>query len=198
MNYDTLNSAVSAIESAAENNYTCLSGALDKLLSEQQQTEVDEELSEFVESSSESNLAKAIAASTAIACKANGKEINPFIIASQAEQAAVLIKGAIDVVNGDITVDELTDKVVDMAECRIIAYADNAVDILAATSGAIVAEICPPLAPVALQITQLCQTIKPRVKEGIHTVVHTVGTFTKKAVPAIVEKVKDAARWLFS
>lgn len=198
MNYDTLNSAVSAIAGAAENDYTGLSGALDKLLPELQPTEVDEELNKFVEESSESELAKAIAVSSTIVSKISGEEINPFGIASWANQAAVLIKGAIDVAQGNITVNELADKVVDMAECRVLAYADTATDLLAASSGAIVAAIYPPLAPAALQITKLCQTIKPKVKEGIHAIVHSVGSFAKRAVPVIVEKVKEAAKWLFS
>lgn len=198
---EKINNTAQSLQDSITNNFSLFESVLDELWEADSEIGVDEEVGEFIAQEDETSIAQAIAAAKKISAISEGNEVTTFMeykIASEASNAATFVKGAIDYANGDIDLQEFTDKVVDTAECRLVASLDTCIDVGIELVGPAIAVAFPPLEPVIPVVHNILRTLKPEIKKTVHSVVHSLGEFAKKAVPVLVDKVKAGAKQMLS
>lgn len=115
------------------------------------------------------------------------KESSSIGIAAYADQAVEHAKVLFKVAANQISIEEASDRMIDVAATRLIASTDVLVDCgIDLVSTKLVPAICqafPEAAPIAIAASQLLQKAKPLIKTAI-----------KKAIPIIKEKAKVLSR----
>lgn len=183
-----LSSVVSQLGENAENG---LSAILTAATSTGHKDVVDNELQGLIEGVSEMDLSKCVAGAIKIFNSANNKAVSDVVVASQAQQAAVLINGCCEIALGEMTPGDLVEKVVDMAECRLAAELDVAVDIGVEALPAIATAIYPPLGPIAATVQPFVRQMAPKIKEGARKVLHTLSDCAKEVGKTVWGKLKE-------
>lgn len=185
-----LSSVVSRIGENAENQ---LSAVLTTVISSDVNDVLDNELEGLIAGVEDKDLSKCIAGAIKIFNNVNNNEVADFVVASQAQEAAILINGVSDIVSGEITADDLIEKVVDMAECRLAAELDVVVDIGIELLPEIATVIYPPLGPVVATVQPFIRQIAPKIKETAGKVLHHVSNFAKEVGKSFWNTIKKCA-----
>ncbi len=191
---DILNCVSSGSAKNAELDLTTLAKALDEYLKPGPEDIVDKDLQELIDGVTEEDFAKCIAGAIKIYNTINNIDVDDTTVASQAQQAATLIKGIYDIASGEITTDDLIEKVVDMAECRLVANLDVMIDLGIEALPALVGAISPPLAPIATAVQPFLRQLAPKVKEVSGKVIHRLSDLVKEVGKETVQTAKDIVK----
>ena len=184
-----LSSVVSRLGENAENGLSAILTAA--TTSSDHEDFIDNELQGLIEGVSEMDLSKCVAGAIKIFNNTNNKVVPDVVVASQAQQAAVLINGYCEIASEEMTPGDLVEKVVDMAECRLAAELDVAVDIGVEALPAIAAAIYPPLGPIAATVQPFVRQMAPTIKEGARKVLHTLSDCAKEVGKTVWGKLKE-------
>ena len=195
---DLLANVASSAGVNAELDLSTLAQALDEYLNTGQIDIIDDEIHELTEGIFEDDFAKCIAGAIKIFNTINNIEEDDITVAAQAQQAATLVNGVIEIASGEMTIDDLIEKVVDMSECRLVANLDITIDLGIEALPAIVGAVYPPLAPIATVIQPFLRQLAPEIKETAGKVVHSLGNFVKNVAKEGVQTVKEIAKTLLS
>lgn len=199
---EILANTAEAISAASKIKETLSSASLENIIPESSENESSDEnisklLSSFVSSSSTEKLSKVMATAAKIAdslgvisLEGNSK----FDIASLCDEAATKISLATKVATGEIDIEEYSDRLVDHAASRLIAYADDyidnklpmAVDLLCGT----LVKAYPPAAPLIPLVKNLVPILQPKIKQCVRTGINAVAKHAKAILPKLFNTAK--------
>ena len=181
-----------------EQDFSVLSAILNDILETQEKNESDEktkaEIEDFLATHSKEEVAKYLAASMAIEKTKNGEAVDDWDIVSLAGIAASALMGVFEIASGEKTVDDVVEELVDLAECRLIVFIDQSIEVGAELVVPALVSVFPALEPVAPVLCQIVQYLKEPIKEAAHTLLHEIGQFAKETIPVIVERGKQTVK----
>ena len=199
---EILANTAEAISAASKIKETLSSASLENIIPESSENESSDEntsklLSSFVSSSSTEKLSKVMATAAKIADSLGVISLegsSKFEIASLCDEAATKISLATKVATGEIDIEEYSDRLVDHATSRLIAYADDfidnklpmTVDLLCGT----LVKAYPPAAPIVPVIKNFVPILQPKIKQCVRTGINAVAKHAKAILPKLFNTAK--------
>ena len=188
---EILGEVLSGVNRKGGLDFSILSGLLNDMLKLDDNAEVNEDVDSFIRESSEEDIAHCVAASMRIADTINGNTVDDITVASQADYAATLLKGAVDIATGEITIEDLTEKIVDKTECRLLSAMDFCLDAGVELLPNLVASVFPAMTPVVVFAKPVLEIVSSKIKSATHRIVHEIGNWAKNEIPTTVKKIRQ-------
>ena len=188
---EILGEVLSCVDRKGGLDFSILSGLLNDILKTDESVDVNEDVDRFIRESSEEDIAHCVAASMRIADTINGNTVKDLTVASQADYAATLLKGAVDIATGEISVEDLTEKIVDKTECRFLSAMDFCLDAGVELLPDLVASVFPVMTPVVVFAKPVLEKVSSEIKSAAHSIVHETGTWAKTEIPVAFKKIRQ-------
>lgn len=144
-----------------------------------------------------SDIKKLVAAARKIA-KATGdgsiREKSPYEMAAMADDAVERAKQATLYANGEIEYEEMSDRLIDRTEARLLVVADAAIDLYTDKVPFVLAAFAPELAPLVPVVKVVYARLNPVIKEVAKAGISRVAALARDAAPQIAETSGNLSR----